>query len=62
VSHPYRDLFIDVTGLDEHLVNSVNNILIYNLALRGGNPEIVSIKYPSGQKMTTPFLEATEMI
>jgi phenylalanyl-tRNA synthetase beta chain len=57
-----ENLFIDVTGLDERLVNSVNHILIYNLALRGGNPEIVSIEYPSGRKIATPFLKPTEMI
>jgi phenylalanyl-tRNA synthetase beta chain len=57
-----EDLFIDVTGLDERLVNSVNNILIYNLTLRGGNPEIVSIKYSTGRKIATPFLKPTEMI
>jgi len=57
-----ENLFIDVTGLDERLVDSVNNILIYNLTLRGGNPEIVSIEYPSGRKISTPFLKPTEMI
>jgi phenylalanyl-tRNA synthetase beta chain len=57
-----KNLFIDVTGLDESLVNSVNNILIHNLALRGGNPEIVSIEYSTGRKIVTPILEPTEMI
>jgi phenylalanyl-tRNA synthetase beta chain len=55
-----QNLFMDVTGLDEKLVNSVNNILIYNLGFRGGNPETVQIKYPSGRKVATPILKPSE--
>ncbi len=51
-----RNLFIDVTGVSERLVNHVLNILVCNLAERGGSLESVKISYPD-RETSTPDLE-----
>ncbi len=55
-----RNLFIDVTGISERLVNQVLNILVCSLAERGGKMESVKIAYPD-RKTITPSLEPRMM-
>lgn len=52
-----RNLFVDVTGISERLVNQVLNILVCSLEERGGKLESVKISYP-GSEASTPHLEA----
>jgi len=51
-----RNLFVDVTGISERLVNKVLNILVCSLAERGGKLESVKVSYPES-KTSTPHLE-----
>lgn len=45
-----KNLFIDMTGLNLHLVEQTLNVLTTNLAERGGIVESVKIIYPKGYK------------
>ncbi len=60
VSLRSRNLFVDVTGISERLVNQVLNILLCSLAERGGKLESVKISYPNN-KTSTPRLEPRVM-
>ncbi len=50
-----HNLFVDVTGISERLVNQVLNILVCSLGERGGKLESVKIAYPR-RKTVTPSL------
>ena len=56
VTDQTKNLFIDVTGTDEKTVNQVLNILVCNIAERGG--KILSVKVSNKQ---TPDLEPVKM-
>ncbi len=55
-----RNLFVDVTGISERLVNQVLNILVCSMAERGGTLESVMITYPERETLT-PSLAPKEM-
>ncbi len=56
VTQTTKNLFIDVTGTDERAVNQVLNILVCNIAERGGEIQRVKVSNKS-----TPDLEPKEM-
>ncbi len=60
VSLHSHNLFVDVTGISERLVNQVLNILLCSLAERGGKLETVKISYPE-KETSTPHLEPRVM-
>ncbi len=55
-----HNVFIDVTGVSEGLVNQVVTILACNLAERGGKLESVQISYPE-RRVSTPNLTSKRM-
>jgi phenylalanyl-tRNA synthetase beta chain len=55
VTSKTKNLLLDVTGTDEGLVNFVNNIMVTNIAERGGAIGKVKIVYPN-KRTTTPDL------
>ncbi len=55
VSYETRDLFIDVTGLDQNVYTALN-IVVTSLAERGGNIETVTIENSIENKIITPDL------
>ncbi len=55
VEEDTKGLFIDVTGLDEHMVNLALKIMMTGLSERGFKLKSAIIKYP-GRRVTTPDL------
>lgn len=56
VTSKTKNLLLDVTGTDERLVNYVTNIMVTNIAERGGSIGRVKIIYPS-KSLITPNLK-----
>ncbi len=56
VTETTHDLFVEVTGTHLTTVNQVLNIMITNIAERGGRVESVTIVYPDGKRIETPDL------
>lgn len=52
-----KNLFIDVSGLDENTVNQASSIIVTSLAERGGIIETITEVYPQGKKIVSPALE-----
>ncbi|MEM3061572.1 MAG: phenylalanine--tRNA ligase subunit beta, partial [Candidatus Bathyarchaeia archaeon] len=57
VTSKTKNLLLDVTGTDEGLVNFVNNIMVTNIAERGGAIGKVKIIYPN-KRVMAPDLRA----
>lgn len=55
VTEKTRNLFVDVTGIEEKVINQALNVLVTSLAERGFKLLSTVIKYPAG-KMITPNL------
>ena len=60
VEEKTKNLFIDVTGMDEKTINEILNIMVTSLADRGGRLLSVKIKY-TDKTIETPNLEVKSM-
>ncbi|MDI6826544.1 MAG: phenylalanine--tRNA ligase subunit beta [Candidatus Aenigmarchaeota archaeon] len=60
VEEKTKNLFIDITGMDEKTINEVLNVIVTSLADRGGRIQLVKIKYPE-REIETPKLETSMM-
>lgn len=60
VSEKTRVLFLDITGISEHAVSDVLNVIATSLADRGGKIETLEIRHP-GSKKITPELSPKKM-
>ena len=60
VEEKTKNLFIDVTGMDEKTINEILNIMVTSLADRGGRLLSVKIKYVD-KTIETPNLEVKSM-
>ncbi|MEM2452046.1 MAG: phenylalanine--tRNA ligase subunit beta, partial [Candidatus Methanomethylicia archaeon] len=52
VTEKTRNLFIELTGIDENAVTQTLNVLVCNILERGGVLEKVVVKYPTCSKIT----------
>ena len=55
VTEDTKNLFIDVTGLSEDVINYALNTIVANLAERGGKIELIEVKYPSYSFLSPKF-------
>jgi len=55
VTEDTKNLFIDVTGLSEDVINYALNTIVANLAERRGKIELIEVKYPSYSFLSPKF-------
>lgn len=60
VNEDTKDIFIEVTGIDMHVIVAALNILACTFADMGGTVYTVTVEYP-GKKMVTPDLKQQKM-
>jgi len=56
-----QNVFIEVTGWDEYIVQKCLAIIVMDLLFRGGETYEVSVEYPNGKIIKSPILEPIAM-